>query len=218
MASPAHPSFVIGFGEFELIAASGGVPKAGLPLKIHPQPFRVLLLLAERHGQLVTRDEIRRFLWGDNTLVDFEGGINFCIKQIRDVLSDDAENPRYLQTIPRRGYRFIAAVSFIEPVKHPIQFVPLPGPTAVANRSSDVKVVARETEPERSGVPAGALLLETRPDRKNWSRVALSGKLKLLLNNAQRQWMTRPLPSPDGRFLTFQGQTSDANVWLLGNF
>jgi eukaryotic-like serine/threonine-protein kinase len=125
MASPAHPSSVIRFGEFELIAATGELRKAGLPLKIHPQPFRVLLLLTERSGQIVTREEIRRCLWGDNTFVDFDGGINFCVKQIRDVLADDAENPRYLQTIPRSGYRFIAPISHIPQRDHIISF-PLP--------------------------------------------------------------------------------------------
>jgi DNA-binding winged helix-turn-helix (wHTH) protein/tetratricopeptide (TPR) repeat protein len=125
MASPAHPSLVIRFGEFDLVAATGELRKAGLPLKIHPQPFRVLLLLAERSGQIVTREEIRRCLWGDNTFVDFEGGINFCVKQIREVLADDAENPRYLQTIPRRGYRFIAPISHAPHRDHILSF-PLP--------------------------------------------------------------------------------------------
>ncbi len=111
MASPARPPVVIRFGEFELNAANGELRKAGLPLKIHPQPLRVLLLLVERPGQIVTREEIQRCLWSDNTFVDFEGGINFCIKQIRDTLADDAGTPRYVETIPRRGYRFVAPVS-----------------------------------------------------------------------------------------------------------
>jgi len=78
---------------------------------MHPQPLRVLLLLAERPGQVVTREEIQRSLWGDNTFVDFERGINFCVNQIRTALGDDAEKPRYIETLPRRGYRFIAHVT-----------------------------------------------------------------------------------------------------------
>jgi len=119
MASPARPSQVLLFGEFEVNAASEELRKAGNLLKIHPQPFRVLLLLAEHSGQIVAREDIQRCLWGNNTYVDFEGGINFCIKQIRDALADDAENPRYVETIPRRGYRFIAPVRHVherEPV------------------------------------------------------------------------------------------------------
>jgi DNA-binding winged helix-turn-helix (wHTH) protein/tetratricopeptide (TPR) repeat protein len=121
---------VIRFGAFELNAASGELRKAGLPLKIHPQPFRVLLLLAERPGQIVTREEIQRCLWGDNTFVDFEGGINFCMRQIRAALADDAENPRYVQTLPRRGYRFIAPITLSDLTKQAIPFVPAPGSSA----------------------------------------------------------------------------------------
>jgi DNA-binding winged helix-turn-helix (wHTH) protein len=111
MALPAQPSRVIRFGAFELDAAKGELRKAGVSLKIHPQPFRVLLLLAEHPGQTITREEIQRSLWGENTFVDFERGINFCINQIRVALGDDAEQPRYVETLPRRGYRFVAPVT-----------------------------------------------------------------------------------------------------------
>ncbi len=110
MASPAQPSPVIRFGAFELDVANGELRKAGVSLKIHPQPFRVLLLLAEHPGQAVLREEIQRCLWGDNTFVDFERGINFCVNQIRAALGDDADKPQYVETLPRRGYRFIAPV------------------------------------------------------------------------------------------------------------
>jgi len=111
MASPVQPSPMIRFGAFELDAANGELRKGGVSLKIHPQPFRVLRLLAEHSGQVVTRDEIQRCLWADNTFVDFERGINFCVNQIRATLGDDAEEPRYVETLPRRGYRFIAEVT-----------------------------------------------------------------------------------------------------------
>src|SRR5262249_30084924 len=90
---------------------NGELRKAGRLLKMHPQPFRVLLVLVEHAGQAVTREEIQHCLWRDNTFVDFERGINFCVNQIRAALGDDAENPRYVETLPRRGYRFIAAVT-----------------------------------------------------------------------------------------------------------
>jgi TolB-like protein len=96
--------------EFELDAATGELRKAGTLVKLQPQPFRVLLLLVERAGQLVTREEIQRCLWTDSTFVDFEHGINFSINQIREALEDDAEKPRYVETLPRRGYRFVAQV------------------------------------------------------------------------------------------------------------
>jgi len=110
MASPAQPFRLIRFGAFELDAVNGELRKGGVSLKILPQPLRVLLLLAERPGQVVTREEIQHCLWGENTFVDFERGINFCVNQIRTTLGDDAEKPRYVETLPRRGYRFIAPV------------------------------------------------------------------------------------------------------------
>jgi eukaryotic-like serine/threonine-protein kinase len=110
MASPAPTLTRIRFDAFELDAASGELRKSGILLKLQPQPFRVLLLLIERAGQVVTREEIQRCLWTDSTFVDFEHGINFSINQIRGALADSAENPRYVETIPRRGYRFIGAV------------------------------------------------------------------------------------------------------------
>ena len=80
-------------------------------VKLQPQPFKLLVLLASRPGEPVTREEIQKELWSDDTFVDFEHGINYCIKEIRTALSDDAENPRFVQTVPRRGYRFIAEVT-----------------------------------------------------------------------------------------------------------
>ncbi len=105
---PISPS--ICFGPFELDVAAGELRKAGILIKLQPQPFRVLLLLAERAGTVVTREEIQQHLWSESTFVDFEHGINFSINQIRGALADNAEKPRYIETLPRRGYRFIAAV------------------------------------------------------------------------------------------------------------
>lgn len=79
-------------------------------MKLAPQPFRILALLASRAGEPVTREEIRREVWGEGTYVDFERGLNFAVSQIRAALEDDAQSPRFIQTLPRRGYRFIAPV------------------------------------------------------------------------------------------------------------
>lgn len=109
MATPASPPTKIRFESFELDPTSRELRKGGVRLRLQPQPFRVLLLLIERAGQVVTREEIRDCLWEDSTFVDFEHGINFSINQIRGALSDNAESPRYVETLPRRGYRFIGA-------------------------------------------------------------------------------------------------------------
>src|SRR5437899_5770441 len=126
MAAPRIPGIIIGggasvvtgnsepsllrFGIFELDLTSGELRKAGVEINLPPQPAKVLVLLATRAGQLVTREELRQQVWGKETFVDFEHGLNSCIKQIRAALDDHPESPRYIETRPRRGYRFIAPV------------------------------------------------------------------------------------------------------------
>jgi DNA-binding winged helix-turn-helix (wHTH) protein len=98
------------FGEFELDVDAEELRKNGRRLKLQPQPFKLLVLLTHRSGRLVSREDIRRELWPDGTFVDFDQAVNFAIKQIRDILRDPAERPLYIETVPRRGYRFIAPV------------------------------------------------------------------------------------------------------------
>ena len=108
------------FGVFELNLDLEELRKNGTVLRLPPQPFRLLAMLASRSGQVVTRDEIQQQLWGSDTFIDFEQGVNKCIKQIRAALGDNADNPLYVETIPRRGYRFLA------PVRTKIVPAPLP--------------------------------------------------------------------------------------------
>ena len=98
------------FGVFDLDPESGELWKGGVEINLPPQPAKVLVLLATRAGQLITREELRQLIWGKETFVDFEHGLNSCIKQIRAALDDHPEAPRYIETRPRRGYRFIAPV------------------------------------------------------------------------------------------------------------
>ena len=107
------------FGEFELIAESCELlrrDRLGAPrrVKLQPQPARALLFLAERSGRLVTRTELQRHLWGENHFVDYEQGLNYCIRSIRRALGDDASAPSFLETVPRRGYRFTRGVDVSE--------------------------------------------------------------------------------------------------------
>src|ERR1700693_964346 len=99
------------FGTFELDPSSNELRKAGALVKLQSQHFQLLVLLAERAGQVVTREEIRQALWDNQTFVDFDRSINFCINQIRAALGDDPHSPRYVESVPRKGYRFIAPVS-----------------------------------------------------------------------------------------------------------
>jgi DNA-binding winged helix-turn-helix (wHTH) protein/tetratricopeptide (TPR) repeat protein len=103
------------FGPFHLDLRSGQLRRAGVPVKLQPQPARLLSMLVSRPGELVTREEIRNQLWDADTFVDFDQSVNFCVRQIRSALRDDADLPCYLETVPRRGYRFIAPVQSPEP-------------------------------------------------------------------------------------------------------
>jgi len=127
MATPARSAQAFHFGPFVLSIATGELRNGATPLKLHPQPFRILALLLERANTLVTREEIQGALWGGHTWVDFDAGINFCIRQIRAALNDDADKPKYIETVARKGYRFVAAVTTeFQPAILPISRAPSP--------------------------------------------------------------------------------------------
>lgn len=101
------------FGAFEVDLRSGELHKHGIRLKLLEQPFQVLTVLLEHSGEVVSREDLRQKLWPADTFVDFDTGLNTAIKKLRDTLGDSAEEPRYIETLPRRGYRFIAALADI---------------------------------------------------------------------------------------------------------
>ncbi len=101
------------FGSFELFRNPGDLRKNGVPIRLPKQPMQILLLLVERAGEVVTREEIQRLTWGTEVAVDFDLGLNRCVRQVRSALLDQADAPRYIETIPRVGYRFVAAVRLL---------------------------------------------------------------------------------------------------------
>lgn len=98
------------FGLFELDLTTGELFKNGRPVRLQPQPLQVLLLLVERAGELVTREELQERVWGDGTVVAYDQGLNYCVRQVRAALGDHATAPAFVETVPRRGYRFVAPV------------------------------------------------------------------------------------------------------------
>ena len=100
----------IRFGNFELDTRVGELRQDGRTVKLQPQPTKVLVLLAQRAGQVVTREELQAAVWGD-TVVDFDNGLNWSVRKIRETLGDDPLNPAFIETVPRKGYRFVAPVS-----------------------------------------------------------------------------------------------------------
>lgn len=135
------------FGLFLFDPATGELARDGTPVRLQPQPARVLALLLERPGEIVARDDLRRHVWGSETFVDFERGLNFCIAQIRSALGDSADSPRYVETIPKRGYRFIAPV------------VPIAPPEVSGRAGPDVTTTAAGPRRQRWTLASLAILL-----------------------------------------------------------
>jgi len=133
--APSTQSHVVKFGVFEVDLEAGELRKSGVRLKLVGQPFQVLQLLLERPQEVVTREELRQRLWPDETFVDYDLALKRIINRLREVLGDSAESPRFIETIPRRGYRFIAAVN---------------GNGAVAHSAEDDLEAAKTAETRRS--------------------------------------------------------------------
>ena len=161
------------FGAFVVDLHLGQLHKHGIRLKLQDQPFQVLALLLEHPGDLVTREEFREKLWPADTFVDFDTGLNSAIKKLRDGLGDSAEEPRYIQTLPRRGYRFIAPVTV-----HPPGTLPTEVP---AERGTEVRAALGATD--SSGIvasPPPVLAPAVRAARSGWAWPVV-GVLLLLL-------------------------------------
>ena len=108
MATESRSSRLSRFADFEFDCLSGELRRDGVSLKLQPQPAKALAVLIQRAGEIVSRQDLVAEVWGSDTFVDFEQGLNYAIRQIRTVLKDDAEEPRFIETVPKRGYRFIA--------------------------------------------------------------------------------------------------------------
>ena len=138
----------IRFGVFELDPAAGQLRKSGVPVPLSRQPLDVLLLLVRRPGEVVTREELKETLWPDETFVDFDNGVNSAIRRIRRALDDSPSSPRFLETLPKRGYRFIAPVG-------------RPGSDSVAtrpDRGEGAAETAVDLAPSESSKPPSAAL------------------------------------------------------------
>src|SRR5215813_2477081 len=103
------------FGLYEADLDAGTLKRHGIPVKLQEQPFRILTFLLERPGNIISREELCTRLWPEGTYVEFDGSLNTALMKLRAVLNDDPENPRFVETVPKKGYRFIAPVHFQEP-------------------------------------------------------------------------------------------------------
>src|ERR1700686_3373699 len=112
--STDHAKGFFRFGVYEADPGSGELRKSGVRLRVQEQPFQVLLTLLRRPSEVVTREELRQQLWPEDTFVDFDHSLNTVINKLREALSDSAANPRFIETLSRRGYRFVAPVEFVQ--------------------------------------------------------------------------------------------------------
>ena len=144
------------FGIFEADLRTGELRKRGARIRLQEQPFQVLAVLLARPGELVTRDELQGRLWTADTFVDFDHGLNKAINKIREALGDSAESPRFVETVARRGYRFIADVAVVdlEPAP-PDTHAPSTGGDPVTTNDREPPEVAEQTTAPKVGVGSG---------------------------------------------------------------
>src|SRR5579862_1531270 len=185
---------VIRFGVFEVDLRVGELRKQGLKLKLQGQPFQILALLLERAGEIVTREEIQSRLWPGGTVVAFDQSVGTAIRKLRQTLGDDADTPRYIETVPRRGYRFIAPLT-------QTQVSPLPKPRQHLPVAAFILGLA---------VLAVVILLEYRrpppapPHQRGLTRLTFDSGLQ-----CGATW------SPDGRFLAYSGDRGGKfDIWV----
>lgn len=132
------------FGVFEADPRSGELRRNGVKLRLQEQPFQILLRLLQDPGAVVTREELRRQLWPADTFVDFDHSLNTAIGKLRDALEDSASAPRFLETLPKRGYRFLAPVQIVGPDGQPVSEASAPtAPTPVQDRAAELPTAPR---------------------------------------------------------------------------
>jgi TolB-like protein/DNA-binding winged helix-turn-helix (wHTH) protein/Tfp pilus assembly protein PilF len=170
MGSPP-PNSVVRFGTYEVSLQSGEVRKAGLRIRVQQQPMKLLEILLEHTGEVVTREELRGRVWPNESFGDFDQSLNIAIGKLRSALEDSAENPRFIETLPKRGYRFIAHVSVLDADARPKR------PESVAGDLPGSQ--EKKTDPEHK-IPV--VVLAVAPQRRLWPTRWVIGSLALILS------------------------------------
>jgi len=210
------------FGTFELNLHTRELRKAGVRIRLQEQPFKVLVMLLERRGELVSREELKRRLWGEAEFGDFDQAINVAVKKLRLALGDDAENPRFVETLPRRGYRFIA------PIAMPNNLGPADAATPAHELPTDVRLLNNKSKRWAAGIGAVTIAMAAiiaiavnRP-RTRPLGVTATNEFRLVPLTASLGYEMDPQFSPDGKEIAYawvsgKNELPDIYVKLLGD-
>ena len=200
------------FGVYELDRDAMELRKHGVTIRLQEQPLRVLATLVERPGEIVTREELQQRIWGKDTFVDFEQSLNKAVNRVREALNDEAGQPRYVETVPRRGYRFIAPVSGLNSTEQP-------RPPVLPSSVSDAKPASSEPRRARIGTIAvlaiaallvavgiTAVLLRKRPEKST------PAEIKHITSAA----FCCPTLSRDGKLLAYVSRAGGGvmHIWV----
>ena len=145
---PLRHTSVVRFGTYEIALHSGELRRAGVRIRVQQQPLRLLEILLERPGEVVTREELRSQIWPNESFGDFDQAVNVAIAKLRGALGDSADNPRYIETLPRRGYRFIADVAVVNRPVNKLEFSHQLDSSATLERGP-LDVAAKVARPQR---------------------------------------------------------------------
>jgi Tol biopolymer transport system component/DNA-binding winged helix-turn-helix (wHTH) protein len=215
--SPQNAS-ICRFGVFELDLRAAELRKNGVKLRLQDQPYQVLLKLLEHHGEIVSREELRSILWHEDTFVDFETGLNTAIKRLRETLGDSADSPTFIETLPRRGYRFIATVE--RPVGEDSR---ISGPSSPPESSAGKNLL------KRTGVIAGVVVLvlicvafwrsqPQPPTVTNFVRITNDGKAKNPINppvtDGVHIYFTEGMPDTTGSGIAQVSAAGGETTWI----
>src|SRR5579863_836958 len=178
---PLRPNSVVRFGSYEVSLQSGEVRKAGLRIRVQQQPMKLLEILLERPGEVVTREELRSRVWTDEGFGDFDQAVNIAIAKLRSALGDSAENPRFIETLPKRGYRFIADVSVVEAGARPKRPEPSDGDLTATGAGDEKGNNDNEGNNNNKGKTQGAGLAVA-PTRRLWPPLRIAIAVALVLS------------------------------------
>ncbi|HEV2494177.1 MAG TPA: winged helix-turn-helix domain-containing protein [Terriglobia bacterium] len=203
MPDDSTPRQVVHFGVFEVDLKAGELRKHGLKIRLQEQPFQVLQMLLERPGEVVLREEIQQTLWSNDTIVEFDHSINAAVKRLRQALGDDADRPLYVETVPRRGYRFIAPLNGASQVGAPA--LPASGPTD-DKRASRLALRAPALVAVSAAVAVAALVVWLAHRRTTTPASLPEIRQRRLTANSSDDPVTGAALSPDGKYVAYSDQ------------